>query len=99
MTEIVGAELQAAAPAAMAARWGEVLGLSAEPAGEAWRIALHGGELRFVAAEDGRGEGLGAFDVAARDIEAVTAAAAARGLVDAEGRVLISGTRVRLLGR
>jgi catechol 2,3-dioxygenase-like lactoylglutathione lyase family enzyme len=93
---IVGAELQAADPAAMAARWAEVLGLPAEPAGRGWRIALDHSELRFVAAEDGRGEGLGAFDVKVGNADAVTAVAAARGLIDKSGGVSLAGTRVCL---
>ncbi|HXA38003.1 MAG TPA: VOC family protein [Phenylobacterium sp.] len=95
---LVGAELQGHDPAAMAARWGEVVGRAPVRVGEAWRIGLDdGGELRFVAARDGRGEGLGAFDVAVRDPAAVRTAAEARGLTDAEGEVVLSGTRVRLV--
>jgi len=92
---IVGAELQGDDPAAMAGRWGKVLGLAPEPANGAWRIALDGGELRFVKATDGRGEGLGRFDVAARDPAAVRAAAKARGLLADSGDVVLSGTRVQ----
>ena len=95
---IVGAELQGDDPAAMAARWGEVLGREAEPVGEYWRIGLDdGGELRFVHASDGRGEGLGRFDVAVRDPAAVHAVAKARGKVGEDGDVVLSGTRVRLV--
>ena len=95
-TGIVGAEIQSEDPAAMSRRWSEVLGL--ERVGEAglWRLPLDGGELRFVAATDGRGEGLGAFDVAVRDIGAVTASAAARRLIT-DGEIVLAGTRVRLV--
>jgi catechol 2,3-dioxygenase-like lactoylglutathione lyase family enzyme len=96
-TAIVGAELQADDPAAMAKRWGEVLGRPAEQAGEGWRIGLEGGEIRFVPVRDDRGEGLGRFDVAIRDPEAVRAAAKARGKLDAEGNAILAGTRVRLV--
>lgn len=92
-TGIVGAELQGPDPEAMAARWGEVLGRPVEFTGEGWRIALDGGELRFVEARDGRGEGLGAFDVAVRDPAAVRASAART-----EGEaVVLCGTRVNLV--
>lgn len=94
---IVGAELQAEDPERMAARWAEVLGLPARQTEEVWRIALEGGELRFVAIADGRGEGLGAFDVAVRDPVAVRGVAAARGATDHTGAVILSGTRVRLV--
>lgn len=92
-TGIVGAELQGPDPEAMATRWGEVLGRPVEFTGEGWRIALDGGELRFVEARDGRGEGLGAFDVAVRDPAAVRAGAART-----EGEaVVLCGTRVNLV--
>ena len=94
---IVGAELQGDDPAAMAKRWGEVLGLEPEPAGEVWRIGLDGGEIRFVKAQDGRGEGLGRFDVAVRDPAAVHAAAKARDRLSPDGDVVLAGTRVRLV--
>ena len=96
-TAVVGAELQAADPAAMAARWAAVLDRSATRAGEVWTIALDAGEIRFVPARDGRGDGLSAFDVAVRDPAATQAAATARGLVDADGVVTLCGTRVRLV--
>ena len=96
-TAVVGAELQAADPAAMAARWAAVLDRRALEAGEVWTIALDAGEIRFVPARDGRGDGLSAFDVAVRDPAATQAAAAARGLVDADGVVTLAGTRVRLV--
>ncbi len=61
---IVGAELQAERPEAMAARWAAVLGLRHAPLGEgAFGIALQGSALRFVPVRDGRGEGLSGFDV------------------------------------
>jgi hypothetical protein len=94
---IVGAELQAEDPAGMAARWAAVLDRPAVPNGAGWKIALEGGDIRFVGVRDGRGDGLGAFDVAVRDPVATQAAAAARGLVDADGIVTLSGTRVRLV--
>jgi catechol 2,3-dioxygenase-like lactoylglutathione lyase family enzyme len=94
---ITGAELQGDDPAAMARRWGEILGRTPEPAEGGWRIGLEdGGEVRFVTAADGRGEGLGRFDVAVRDPAAVRAAAKARGLLQGDD-VILSGTRVRLV--
>jgi hypothetical protein len=92
---VVGAELQSADPAKMAARWSEVLGRGAIEDGGVWRIRLDQGEIRFVKDTDGRGEGLGAFDVAVRDINQVLARAAARGLSNG-GMLMLAGTRVRL---
>ena len=96
-TGIVGAELQGSDPAAMARRWGEVLGRAPDRIGDAWRIELDGGEIRFVPATDGRGEGLGRFDVAVRDPDAVRAVAKARGKLGEDGDIVLSGTRVRLV--
>jgi Glyoxalase-like domain len=93
---VVGAELQSEDPAKMAARWSEVLGRGAVEAGNLWRISLDQGEIRFVKAADGRGEGLGAFDIAVRNVKQVEARAAARGLID-DGSVILAGTRVRLM--
>jgi glyoxalase-like protein len=93
---VVGAELQSENPAKMAARWSEVLGRGAAEDGDLWRIRLDQGEIRFVEATDGRGEGLGAFDVAVRDVKQVQSRAAERGLID-NGTVMLAGTRVRLI--
>ena len=62
-----------------------------------WRIRLDEGEIRFVKERDGRGEGFGTFDVVVRDVAAVRAKAAKRGLLDPDGVVVLAGTRVRLI--
>jgi len=93
--EIVGAEIQADDPGAMAKRWAEVLGLEAR--GDGLHLDLDGGEIRFVQAFDGRGDGLRAFDVKVRNPAAVKARAEARGAVDAHGQVTLCGTQVRLV--
>jgi catechol 2,3-dioxygenase-like lactoylglutathione lyase family enzyme len=95
-TGIVGAEIQSDDPDAMSRRWAEILGLERSHT-DIWRLALDGGELRFVTPGDGRGEGLGGFDVAVRDVAAVEAVAKTRGLVGADGAVMLGGTRVRLV--
>jgi hypothetical protein len=95
--KVVGAELQAKEPAQMAARWAQVLGRAAAEEAGVWRIRLDEGEIRFTVECDGRGEGLGAFDVVVRDIDAVRANAATRGLLDPDGTVMLAGTRVRLI--
>jgi len=94
---IVGAELQGEDPKRMANRWTAVLGRPAEQNDGGWRIDLDEGEIRFVSARDGRGEGLGAFDVAVRSPSEVRSRAEAMGLLDPDGVVMLSGTRVRLV--
>ena len=81
----------------MAARWAAVLGRSAKQSDGGWRIDLDEGEIRFVPTRDGRGEGLGAFDVAVRNLSEVRRRAETLGLLDANGVVVLSGTRVGLI--
>lgn len=96
-TGIVAAEVQGADPDATSARWSEVLGLDRRTMDGGFRIGLDGGEIRFVAATDGRSEGLGGFDVAVRDPETVAKRARSLGRVDADGRVVLCGARVGLV--
>ncbi|MGO9948959.1 MAG: VOC family protein [Steroidobacteraceae bacterium] len=95
---IVGAELQAEDPGRMAGRWAAVLGRSAEQSEDVWKIKLDEGEIRFVAARDGRGEGLGGFDVMVRSPSDARRRAQALGLLDPKGQIMLSGTRLRLVG-
>jgi len=83
---IVGAELAAVDPLAMATRWAEVLGLGAPEAidGGRYRVALASGELRFAPVADDRGEGLTTFDVQG---------AAGQSPADLE----LCGTRIRIV--
>jgi catechol 2,3-dioxygenase-like lactoylglutathione lyase family enzyme len=94
---IVGAELQAEDPQGMARRWAAVLGRPARQVDGGWRIDLDAGEIRFVAVHDGRGDGLGGFDVAVRDPDEVHRRAEAMKLRDSHDGIVLSGTRVRLV--
>jgi len=96
-TAIVGAELQGPNPDAMAARWSAVLGREHVRDGAGWLIRLDEGELRFVSAQDGRGEGLSALSVAVRDPNAVRDAARRRGLIGAASAINLCGTRLDLV--
>jgi catechol 2,3-dioxygenase-like lactoylglutathione lyase family enzyme len=93
---VVGAELQGEDPDAMSMRWSAVLGRPRARSSEGWRVALDDSEIAFVRARDGRGEGLGAFTVAVRDVGKVSSRARERGLLDADGQVILCGTRLRL---
>lgn len=94
---VAGAELQGENPARMAARWSQVLGRPAAAAADHWRIRLDQGEIRFVEARDGRGEGLRAFEVVVRDLDTVRRRAAARGLLAEGGGIILAGTLVQLI--
>ena len=93
---IVGAELQADDPDAMSAKWAQVLGRPRRAHADGWAIGLDEGDIRFTHARDGRGDGLGGFDVAVRDLPATRARARARGLLSPDGTVTLCGTRVGL---
>jgi len=92
---ICGAEIRADDAAAMAKRWGAVLGVAAEDAGAQWRIRLDGGEVRFVGATDGREDGLAGMDVAVVDRDQLLERARVRGLAVSGEAVDIAGVRVR----
>ncbi len=97
VTGITAAELQAADPAALAARWGAIaeLPVGADAAGNPV-VALDNATLRFVPIADGRGEGLGGLDLACADKAAVLAAAAERALPVRGDQIMLCGMRMNL---
>jgi hypothetical protein len=97
---IVGVELEAAAPAALASRWSQVLGRRSAPtSARETAIALDGSAIRFVPRENGRVDGIRTVDLAATPAgrEAALAAARERGLPTKDDAVAICGTWLRLL--
>jgi len=64
VSDMVGAELQADDPAAMARRWASVLD---RPVGAGHAIDLDDATIHFVTATDGRGDGLAAIHLMAAD--------------------------------
>jgi catechol 2,3-dioxygenase-like lactoylglutathione lyase family enzyme len=95
VSRIVGAEIEASAPEAMAARWATVLGLPL-PRGGDTRIELDGGRVSFVRAR-ARGEGLSAIEIAATDARRALAAARAGGLPVDGASFSVCGTRIDLV--
>lgn len=96
--EIVGVELQADDPAAMATRWAEVL---AQPAREeepgVRRIDFdEGGFVRFHGDRDGRGEGVAGLVLRATDPEAIRKDAERLGFLADDGEIRLVGTRIGL---
>jgi catechol 2,3-dioxygenase-like lactoylglutathione lyase family enzyme len=88
---IVGAELEGPEPERLAARWGEVLGLpvTRDAAGRP-RIAVEGGELRFV---PGASDGVIGVLLDVADRARFRAAAERRGVLAADGAAQIAGVR------
>jgi hypothetical protein len=97
-TGIVGVEIQARDPLAMARRWSEVLlARVGEDAGEPLLSLEGGGQIRFCKDKDGRGEGVSGLVVAARDPARVRERARARGALREGGVVLLCGVRIALV--
>ena len=97
VSEIATAEIQSDDPERLAHRWGDVLAREARKSGAGWEIRLDRGALRFVRATDGRGEGLGGFDVAVANRERVLAAARSRGITRRGDTIEVAGVRVKLV--
>lgn len=97
VTEITAVELQAEDPETQAQRWSQVVGRPVMRTGSGViRIVLDQGAIRFVPATDGRGDGVGGFDVAASDRVRLLSTAKARGIVHTDNQVVICGTRINL---
>lgn len=95
---VTGVTLEAADPQALAARWGQVLGLGVPQAhAGGWRLALEGGALDFIAAGP-RGEGVAGYALAVVDPAAVAARAKSLGLAVDGLTVQLMGVSVRLEG-
>ncbi len=98
VSSLVGAELQSEDPAELAELWARILGLpltECTPADSG--IQLQNGMLRFVPAVDGRGPGVGAFDLKVEDRSRILAAAKERGCEYSYDQVVIGGTRINLV--
>jgi len=95
---IVAAEVQSPDPAAVADRWSKILDLAVESddAGNP-ALVLDNATIRFVPAEDGRGEGLGGIDVVAVDKDAVLEAADQRGVRQKDDVLMMGGVRFRIV--
>ncbi|MDX1384316.1 MAG: VOC family protein [Thermoanaerobaculia bacterium] len=95
---IVAAEIQSPDPEPVARRWSEIAEIPlAQGKDGGWELPLDNATVRFVAATDGRPEGLGGVDVHAVDPGRALDTAARRGLEVAAETVVIGGTRFRLV--
>lgn len=99
VTGVTGVEVEAADPGNTAARWAAVLGVQAVPDNGRWRVGVSGGEVRFVPATSGHGDGIVAVDLAGVDAAPLETAARARGLPVGAGAVRIGGVWFRLVGK
>ena len=89
---ILAVDIQSPDPAAMAARWSDVFDRTADGN----TLELDRGTILFVKETDGRGAGVTAVDLAARDIDAALAAARRLSLPVENDEIQICGTNIRL---
>ena len=94
--DFTGVELQGSDPVGVAERWASVLDRPVRRDGAELSIALDNAVLRFVAAEDGRGAGLGGVDLAVRDRAGILDRGRRRGRPVTADTVDIGGVRFRL---
>ncbi|MDX1735742.1 MAG: VOC family protein [Halioglobus sp.] len=94
---ITAVELQAQDVEATATRWARVFGRNYTAVGNGLSLQLDEGEIRFVEAFDGRGDGISAVDLAATDVDGILAAAARLELPVEGSGVRVCGTWLRLV--
>jgi hypothetical protein len=94
---LVGVEIQNPEPVRAAELWGRILARPVTTRDGAHRIAIDGGEIRFVAVSDGRGPGVSAYDVKTVDRARVLAAAQQRGRRLSDTQVEVCGCRINLV--
>ncbi len=94
---IAAAELQSPDPRALAARWSEIAGLDLEDGEFGPEIRLTNATIRFVDAQDGRGEGLGGIDLAAVDSARAKRQAQTLGCRVEHDTIFAAGFRFRLV--
>lgn len=95
---IAAAELQSPEPDRLASRWSSIaeIDLTADRSGNP-TIEFENATVRFVEANDGRGEGLGGIDVTVVDRAAVLAGARARDCYVSDDQVAVAGLRINLV--
>lgn len=94
---ITGVELQFTEPERMAAQWSAVFAKPLETGKDGLIMQLQQGEVRFVQANDQRGDGLCGMDIVTNDWPAVAAAARRLQLPLANNTVTVCGMQVRFL--
>ncbi len=94
---LTGVEIQADNPEAVAARWSEVLGMPLGSVDGKPAIELSNAHIRFAAATDGRGLGIGAIDIQPADRADILDMAEKRNLKVSEDQIMLCGVRVNLV--
>ncbi len=98
ISALKGAEIQSPDPENLAERWSNITGIELRKDTTGCpELPLNNAVIRFVQANDGRGEGLGGIDIEASDPMKLLQAAEDRGLKISDTLVMICGVRFNLV--
>ena len=93
--KITAVDIQADDPEVIATNWSAAFGKNFQLNGDVLRMPLDEGELRFLEATDGRGDGVAAVEFSVTDETAIRAAAGKYGLGWVGNEITVCGTRFR----
>lgn len=93
--EITAVDVQADDPEAIATKWAAAFDRNFHLEGEVLRMPLDDGEIRFVEAADGRGDGVAAVEFSVIDRSAILTAAENHKLRWSGNEITVCGTRFR----
>ena len=92
---IASVDVQADDPEAIATKWAAAFGKSFHLEGDVLLMPLDDGQIRFVKAADGRGDGVAAGEFSVMDRAAIIAAAEKHKLSWSGNEIMVCGTRFR----
>jgi hypothetical protein len=98
VSRISSVDIQAEDPAEIAERWSNVFGRTLHSDGELIVMSLDEGEVRFRAAQDGRGDGVCSLTLEVTNSVAVRQAVSNLGLELQDNQIDLCGTRFKLNG-
>jgi hypothetical protein len=93
--KITAVDVQADDPEAIATKWAAAFGGNFHLEGDVLRMPLDDGEIRFVEAADGRGDGVAAVEFSVTDRSAIMTAAENHQLSWSGNEITVCGTRFR----
>jgi hypothetical protein len=97
VASITGAQIQSSNPEYTAQQWSLAYNRPLQTVAGVTTLLFDSSEVRFVAATDGRGDGLQAVDLKLADVEAVHRAAKRRGIALVDNSLVLCGTTFNLI--
>ena len=95
---ITAVDVQADDPEAIATKWAAAFGRNYHLEGDVLQMPLDDGEVRFLKAADGRGDGVAAVEFSVTNRAAIMSAAENHGLSWSGDEITVCGTRFRFRG-